>query len=171
VSEQGGTTRRGILGWIALVGAGALGLGYGARAATDGDGKAEAGGGGQKLVLSGRDMRLHAPGRTPGELPAAGDHPTPLGRLVDEKERPVGSFTSAALAGAAGTLELHTFELEEGSIFGVGAGPLGNATFAIIGGTGAYARARGSYVARQSLRELGGDGTAEFELTLGDLEG
>ena len=115
-------------------------------------------------------MRLHSPGRVPGELPAPGEHATPLGRLVDDRDRQLGSFTSAALASSAGALELHTFELPEGFIFGVGAGSLGEATFAVIGGTGLYARARGSYVARQSLRESGGDGTAEFVLTLDDLE-
>ena len=55
------------------------------------------------------------------------------------------------------------------SIFGVGAGALGPATFAVIGGTGRYSGATGSYVARQSRRELGGDGTAEFTLTLDNL--
>ena len=40
----------------------------------------------------------------------------------------------------------------------------------MIGGTGRYAGATGSYVARQSLREHGGEGTAEFTLTLDDLE-
>jgi hypothetical protein len=172
VTAETGTTRRGALGRIALAAAGVLGLGYAARQATADDSKATAAAKprGRELVLYGREMRLHSPGRTPGELPPPGDRPTPLGRLVDKRERPLGSFTSAGLAGAAGALELHTFELDEGSIFGVGAGALGPATFAVIGGTGRYSGATGSYVARQSLRELGGDGTAEFTLTLDNLE-
>ena len=36
----------------------------------------------------------------------------------------------------------------------------------ILGGTGVYVGARGGYVARQATRELGGNGTAEFHLTL-----
>ena len=35
-----------------------------------------------------------------------------------------------------------------------------------MGGTGRYAGARGTYVARQRRQELGGEGTAEFVLTL-----
>ena len=38
--------------------------------------------------------------------------------------------------------------------------------FVILGGPGAYLGARGGYVARQATRELGGNGTAEFHLTL-----
>jgi hypothetical protein len=164
-----GTTRRGALGRLAVVAAGALGIGYAAREATAGDSKT-ATPVPEQLVLYGRDMRLHSPARTPGELPPAGDRPTPLGRLVDKRDRPLGSFTSTALANASAALEIHTFALSEGSIFGVGAGAFDEATFAVIGGTGRYAGARGSYVARQSLRELGGDGTAEFMLNLDNLE-
>ncbi|MCA1844417.1 MAG: hypothetical protein LC792_14755, partial [Actinobacteria bacterium] len=36
--------------------------------------------------------------------------------------------------------------------------------FAVIGGTGRYAGARGSYAVRQGYRELGGDGTAEVTM-------
>jgi hypothetical protein len=49
---------------------------------------------------------------------------------------------------------------------GMGTSVLGRAIFAIVGGTGAYANAKGSYAAHQRLRELGGNGTAEFDLTL-----
>jgi hypothetical protein len=42
----------------------------------------------------------------------------------------------------------------------------GQDAFAIVGGTGEFAGARGSYVARQSLRERGGDGTAEIHMFL-----
>lgn len=158
-----GTTRRGALGRIGLLAAGALGVGYAAREATD-DGSARAA---KSRKIYGRDWRLHSPNRVPGERPPAGDRATPQGRLVDGHERDLGSFTSAALAGA---IEVHTFDLEHGQIFGVGASSEAAGTFAVIGGTGRYAGANGSYVARQSLRELGGDGTAEFTLTLDDLE-
>lgn len=36
----------------------------------------------------------------------------------------------------------------------------------MIGGTGRYAAARGSYSAHQHPQELGGDGTAEFKFDL-----
>ncbi|MGZ8694429.1 MAG: hypothetical protein ACXWYS_03215 [Gaiellaceae bacterium] len=172
MSDHVGTTRRSALVRVALLAAGALGIGYAAREATDG-GTVAAGSAAQSSkgrTIYGRDWRLHSPNRVPGERPPLGDHPTPQGRLVDQRGHPVGAFSSAAVAGAGGSLELHTFDLAEGQIFGVGAGLPGQATFAIIGGTGRYSGARGSYVARQSFRELGGDGTAEFTLTLDDLE-
>ncbi len=148
---------------MALLAAGALGIGYAAREATD-DGAASAAPRGAKtLVVYGRDMKLHSPKRVPGELPPAGDRATPQGRLVDRRERPLGSFSSASLAAA---LELHTFDLADGQIFGVGAGTADQATYAVIGGTGGYAGATGSYLARHSLR----DGTAEFRLNLDNLE-
>jgi hypothetical protein len=39
-------------------------------------------------------------------------------------------------------------------------------TFAIVGGTGRYSGARGSYTARQSPIGRGGDGTAELIVTI-----
>ena len=66
---------------------------------------------------------------------------------------------------AAG-LELHTFDLDDGTILGIGPAGIHDKPFAIVGGTGRYTGASGTYVAKQSPRELGGDGTAEFTLTL-----
>ena len=68
-----------------------------------------------------------------------------------------------------GSLELHTFVLPEGTIIGSGtanAALESEGHFAIIGGTGRYQGAKGSYIARQSYRELGGNGKATFTLTL-----
>ena len=85
----------------------------------------------------------------------------------------VGHFTAAHLthdspfAAAASSLEIHTFTLEGGTIHGLGAVSRGaEGHFVILGGTGVYVGARGGYVARQATRELGGNGTAEFHLTL-----
>jgi hypothetical protein len=165
MSETNGTTRRSALGRVALIAAGALGVGYAAREATDGSETAAPTRRGRKLVVYGRDMKLHSPNRVPGELPPAGDRATPQGRLVDRRERALGSFSSASLPAAA-ALELHTFDLADGQIFGVGAGAADEATYAVIGGTGRYAGARGSYLARHTPRE----GTAEFTLNLDNLE-
>jgi hypothetical protein len=49
---------------------------------------------------------------------------------------------------------------------GMGSVEPGRHAFAVVGGTGRYAGARGAYVASQHLRELGGDGTAHFVLDL-----
>ena len=65
------------------------------------------------------------------------------------------------------SLEIHTFTLNGGTIHGLGTAMRGaEGHFVILGGTGLYAGAHGGYVARQGTRELGGDGTAEFRLTL-----
>jgi hypothetical protein len=58
------------------------------------------------------------------------------------------------------------FLFPAGTIVGMGTSLHGEATFAVVGGTGIYADARGSYVAKQRLREQGGNGTADFNLTL-----
>jgi hypothetical protein len=86
----------------------------------------------------------------------------------------IGEFFSAlfALGSPFGTpdatqLEYHTFNLHDGTIIGLGtAGAGGESEYAIVGGTGRFAGARGTYVARQRARELGGDGTADFRLNL-----
>ena len=67
---------------------------------------------------------------------------------------------------ADGSMELHTFRLEGGTILGIGSTIAGESIFSIAGGTGRYAGSRGTYIAQQRLRELGGDGTAEFTIDL-----
>jgi hypothetical protein len=67
-----------------------------------------------------------------------------------------------------GSFEIHTLSLPEGTIVGVGVGGGRERSYAIVGGTGKYAGARGSYLARQDTYGLGGDGKAELLLTLLD---
>ena len=124
----------------------------------------------KRLTLTGRNWRLNAPARTPGRLPDGNDLTATHGELVDAAGRPIGSFRSASLDGALGRFQLHTFELADGTIMGLGSGGLDEASFAVIGGTGRYAGLTGAYVARQSPREVGGNGTAEFVLTLNAQE-
>jgi hypothetical protein len=71
---------------------------------------------------------------------------------------------------AAAFVEQHTLNLGEGTLTGMGTSQGEESTFAIVGGTGRYAGARGSYVARQLPLEFGGDGTAELVMTI-TLEG
>jgi hypothetical protein len=67
----------------------------------------------------------------------------------------------------AGSLQIHTFHLDDGTIHCLGTAARGaEGHFVVLGGTGRYAGVSGSYVAHLHPRELGGDGTAEFHLTL-----
>ena len=166
------TTRGGALKRLLLVAGGAVGAGVaGNRLLADEQDTAPAVAAPSRpeprtLVLHGRDWRFASPNTQPGELPSLTDAGVPLGRLVDRQGREVGRFRAASLPTLAGALELHTFELDGGTILGIGTGGIHEKPFAIVGGTGHYAGASGTYVAKQSPRELGGDGTAEFTLTL-----
>jgi hypothetical protein len=152
------TTRRGILGRGLMLLGGIAGLGaVGAR-------------GGGDLVLYARNL---TGGRRLGDLPRDGDRLSVRGDLLAQPDgEQVGEFHAAAFAlGGAEhpaegeRLELHTFKLRDGSLFGTGtAGAEG--VFAVVGGTGHYAGARGTYVARQAHADLGGDGSAEFVFSL-----
>jgi hypothetical protein len=130
-----------------------------------------------ELTLYGRHLHLHAPARRAGELPRKGDRHTAYAELLDFPEgSAVGHFSSAHLSldspfAAASSLEIHTFDLAGGTVHGLGSAVRGaDGHFVVLGGTGKYAGATGSYVARGLPRELGGNGTAEFHLTLAGLE-
>jgi hypothetical protein len=70
-------------------------------------------------------------------------------------------------AAAASNLEFQTFRLPEGTLFGVGAaGAAGEKHFAVLGGTGRYAGARGSYVEREAPSPSAKPGALEFHLNL-----
>ena len=132
------------------------------------------------LILQGRHWRITSQDLKRGELPTEGARMMARGELVNGSARPrkIGSFFATYYrlsnpgkvpASEPGTLELHTFVLPEGTI--IGSGTANSAIdseghFAIIGGTGRYQGIKGSYTARQSYRELGGDGKATFTLTL-----
>ncbi len=95
-------------------------------------------------------------------------------QLVDEFGDVVGSFSATPLAatqpGAAQGAELQTFTTPEGMILGMGVpAPRGETTavYAVIGGTGQFAGATGTYVAEQHPEHLGGDGTADWRFTIG----
>ena len=168
-----GQSRRGLLGRGFLIVAGAIGVGAGAGAvklATDGSADSA-----DRLQLYGRGWRLQTPDRKQGERLVAGEQGTVHGELVDSAGKTVGQFYGSRVAiqsgvpgpiVADGSMELHTFKLEDGTIHGIGSTIAGESIFSIAGGTGRYAGSRGHYVAQQRLRELGGDGTAEFTIDL-----
>jgi hypothetical protein len=160
------TTRRSALGRGLLFLGGLVGVGAA---------KAGAAPGRRSLVLYARNVDGVSQGHRASEVPHRGDRLTVRGELLDRPDGdPVGELHGAAFAlrgpdasaSDAARLELHTFALRDGRIIGSGTAGLLDGEFAILGGTGRYAGARGTYVARHSRRELGGDGTAEFRLTL-----
>jgi hypothetical protein len=165
------STRASLLKRLGLLATGALGGGIAVSAARGGAEAAPAAEPAvrtkttRELRLYGRDWRLQRPGVEFGKLPEASDPAVPSGRIVDGRERELGRFRAAALPGV-GAFHLHTFDLAEGTILGIGANMLDEGSYAIVGGTGRFAGASGTYTARQFLRELGGDGTAEFTLNL-----
>ena len=151
------TTRRGIVaGGLALLG----GLGLGAAAtsrATDGD----------------KAVRAHArPCGRHGSASAIRTHvraspgrPTRLegeAELVDGRGKAAGMFSSVVLPSGRDGVELHTFQLEGGTLLGMGR--VGG--YAVVGGTGAYAGASGAYVFEHLAEHLGGDGSAHFVIDL-----
>lgn len=167
--------RRNILKSGALVLAGAIGLGGISRERVAEAASAD-GGGGTVLTLYGRQWQMYAAERRPGTVPVKGDRVAMYGEFLDaEGGRKVGEFYASCFcvdspfgAGpfSAANVEMHTLNLEGGTIIGMGSASAGENRYAIVGGTGRFLGARGSYVARQRPWELGGDGTAEFVITL-----
>jgi len=154
-------TRRSALGrGLALLG-GLVGLG----AATE----AAAAPGATTLTFHVRGL-TH--GRRRSGLPRRGDRLTLRGELLDRPGgRRVGELHAAAFtlrgpggAGSAERLELHTLVLDDGTLVGSGTGGAGGGAYAILGGTGRYAGACGSYVVRRSHEPGAGD--AELVVTL-----
>jgi hypothetical protein len=132
------------------------------------------------LVLHGQRWRITSQDVRRGELPPAGVRMLACGEIMDKPShgRKIGDFFATyhrlntpgkVSHNEPGSLELHTFVFPDGTIVGSGVATAAidsEGQFAIIGGTGSYLGARGSYVARQSYSDLGGDGTATLTFTL-----
>jgi hypothetical protein len=171
-----GTNRRTALRNGLLVLGGAIGLGGGAAGTKAFLSEPAAKRNGEKLELAGLGLVAETPNRVAGERLQPGDRSTVSGRIVDPKtKRDRGRFYGTRtvfdsgltpFATADASTELHTFALEDGSILGMGSIVGGVSAFTVVGGTGRYAGKRGTYVAEQRLRELGGDGTASFVINL-----
>jgi hypothetical protein len=177
MSDNGRTSRRsalkrGLLLIGAAVGGGSL---AGHAEASPRVGQAKTPDGVRELAFRGRGWHVSAAGRAAGLPLQGGERTQTFGELTDLRGRPAGSFTAASFhlsspfthgVGADSSLELHVFSLAGGTILGMGSAAGGDDAFAVVGGTGEFAGARGSYVARQGLRERGGDGTAEIRFFL-----
>jgi len=127
-----------------------------------------------------RTLQLLGRGRKPARAAnggrTSGPHFVSSGDLLDGNgKETVGSFHTnafsleAALGSplpAASNIALQTFVLPEGTLFGLGAGAAGtDKTCAVLGGTGRYAGAQGTYVERRPGRVSGRE-TVEFVFTL-----
>jgi hypothetical protein len=139
-----------------------VGLGAGARAGAAAAGRSE-------RATRGGGLTLYAPDLT---APGARRPDDPAGRfdlLNAPAGRPVGEVHVATMPvlgpGAsspdAGAMEWHTFHLRGGTILGAGSAGTEGGAFAVVGGTGRFANARGTY----ELRRLA-DGGAQFVLRL-----
>jgi hypothetical protein len=126
------------------------------------------------LDLLGRNVHTLNEGRPFGQGPASGERTALSGELLDGRGALLGEFfasqtafgSPADHASGVPVVETHTFRLADGTIHGMGtAAADGDSVFAIVGGTGRYLGARGSYVARHMPIELGGDGSAAFTMT------
>lgn len=90
----------------------------------------------------------------------ASDQGATRGDLVDDRGR-VGTFRSIPLGPGA---HLHVLTFGQGTLLAIGSG-LETGAYAVVGGTGIYAGCTGAYTCSQSPKELGGTGTAAFNLT------
>jgi hypothetical protein len=127
--------------------------------------------GGKTIELFGRGWHADTT-----DVPSKGDSYSVYGELLASPAgEKCGEFYAACVAidspfqvtgDGLGSLEIHTLVLAEGSIVAMGAGGGVERSFAIVGGTGKYAGARGSYTASQDTYGLGGRGTAAFKLRL-----
>ena len=121
--------------------------------------------------------------RRPAARPAkrghsASHHVVLSGDLLDASgEKTIGSFhtNGFCLEAAFGpslpaqsNIAFETFALAEGTLFGLGPGPSagGDRTCAVIGGTGRYAGAHGTYTERASSVPSARKGSVEFLFTL-----
>jgi len=180
VSEGLRTSRRNVLrqGLLAVGAlAGIVGLTGVAERARSGTLLSTATANAQTIKLYGTDWHLAAPGLRRGDLPKRGDQVSISGILSHAcGDAQVGTFFASvvhldAAAGhgpyATAQLETHTFQLPDGTLIGMGTTTgSGENVFAVVGGTGRFLGATGNYVSSQSPLETGGDGTAEFTLTL-----
>ncbi len=123
-----------------------------------------------ELVATALGSRVH--GRAHGQPAQPDDHVTAHGQLADRLGgSPIGTFAATGVVirspflGHPSTIEQHVFVLQHGTVTGSGHAIAGVGTFAVTGGTGRYAGARGSYDATLSPHGLGGNGTAHFHFT------
>ena len=155
------TTRRTALGRIGLALAGAVGFGAGGAGAVRAAHPAPEGDARGVLTLHARALRTVPGLRDPRS--ATRLEVDPFGELLDQRHRPVGSFATTTV-GPGGSL--HTFTMPDGMLLGLGAGGFEHTAHAVVGGTGRFAGASGSYTILPAPELPGRSLTFAFTLTL-----
>ncbi len=75
------------------------------------------------------------------------------------------------ITSTTGSMQTHTFVLEQGSLHGSGVlSHEGGGTFAIVGGTGSYQGVSGSYTVQQDLDDFAATATYSFNLLPGKAQ-
>ena len=91
----------------------------------------------------------------------------PAGDLVDASGTNVGRLETSDLATSGAGTHLHRLHLTDGTLTAVGPTTLTSAEFTVVGGTGRYLHATGTYLIDQSPRGHNwGDSTASLTFTL-----
>lgn len=131
-----------------------------------------------QLTLTATDVRARVVGAPAGTLPTDGDQLLVTATLlldgVDVGELHATSVHLVRpgfnVQRRVASTQSHVFHLDDGTIVGMGSGTHDDRPddFAVVGGTGRFARATGTYRARIAPIGLGGDGTGDihFDLTL-----
>ena len=158
--------------------AGALGFAVVEKNPFGPDGPAPAPVDGHTLRFYGRHWRVQTQVRRGGETPGSGQRLISQGELHEQPDgEKVGEFCSNRFClesafglnpCAASNLEFQTFQLQDGTLFGMSmGGPETGAekAHAILGGTGRFAGARGSYVIQTNLDPTT-PGSIEIVITL-----
>ncbi len=115
----------------------------------------------RRLELRAPRLNLGDPDATPG-IPGRPSRLEGDSVLLDPRGRPAGTFNSLVLPSGRDGVELHTFQLDGGTLLGMGR--VGG--YAIVGGTGGFAGASGAYVFEHQTEARGGDGSANFVIDL-----
>jgi hypothetical protein len=138
------TTRRGALGRMLAVVAGASGLG--ALTSARADAKA-----------AGLTLYVPHPWQTKVGPEGAATY-LPYGAVVDGKGRELGSLHTGQLDSTAGAVTVQTFRLTDGTIVGFSS----NGTSVVVGSTGRYAAVAGAYIERSAAHLPGREFTFTF---------
>ncbi len=177
MADASGLERRRLLKRGALFFAGVAGLGLASKTAVEAAPAPPVQDTALRMEVQGVNWRLVYPERPRGVLPVRGQRSSSFGELLRGGAK-IGEFYASSFQFgrpfghselAAGALETHHFNFVDGTIVGIGTlvdldGS--ESVHAIIGGTGRYEGATGSYRASQHPIEMGGDGTADFTFNI-----